>query len=115
MTVLFAAPKTVDSIGEIKVVASVTNTGSESVKVLKYGNILDADSPTKSFTVSKNGVDAAFKGVKLQLSLDHLDDSAFVTIHSGETVTVTHDGKLFLALEMCALPTFIASLRALRL
>lgn len=62
-----AAPTSVHSIGEITVVASVTNTGSEDVKVLKYGTVLDGDLPTRSFVVSKDGAEADFVGVRVRI------------------------------------------------
>ncbi|KAF7304153.1 Neutral protease 2 [Mycena indigotica] len=71
--------------------AAVTNNGAESLKVLKYGTILDGKLPTRSFTVTRGDVVVPFKGVKLSVSLADADESAFVTIPAGETVTVTHD------------------------
>jgi deuterolysin len=65
------APKTVTSIADIKVVASVTNTGSEDVKIIKYGNILDANTPTASFEVSKGDQVASFVGIKVSRPLPY--------------------------------------------
>ncbi|KAI0818708.1 Metalloprotease [Irpex lacteus] len=84
-------PSSVHSIDDIKVTAVVTNTGSEAVKVLKYGTILDGNMPTRSFVVSKDGVYADFTGIKLSLDLTRVNGDAFVTIPAGETVTVNHD------------------------
>ncbi len=55
----------VDSIDDLKFTASVTNTGSEAVKILKYGTILDGKLPTRSFTVTKDGKEVTFTGVKV--------------------------------------------------
>jgi deuterolysin len=52
------------SVDGLKFTASVTNTGSESIKVLKYGTVLDR-SPTRSFTVTKDGATVDFQGVKV--------------------------------------------------
>ena len=90
---LSTAPTSVHSIDEIKVTAAVTNTGSEAVKVLKYGTVLDGDMPTRSFTVSKDGKMVDFTGIKLSIDLNHLGDDAFVVIPAGETVTVDHEGR----------------------
>ena len=49
-------------IDDIKVTAAVTNAGSEDLKVLKFGTVLDSDTPTRSFTVLKDGVAANFNG-----------------------------------------------------
>jgi deuterolysin len=87
-----AAPKSVASINDIKVTVSVTNTGSEAVKVLKYGTALDSELPTKSFVIKKDGQEATFGGIKLQVNPDIAGDSAFVVIPAGETVTAIHTG-----------------------
>ncbi|KAI0771675.1 Metalloprotease [Trametes elegans] len=94
LEVSLTAPADVRSIDDIKVTAAVTNTGSEDLKVLKFGTVLDSDIPTRSFTVLKDGVAANFTGVKLQLDIDSLDDSAFITIPAGETIVVEHEGTL---------------------
>ncbi|KAH9887669.1 Metalloprotease [Cubamyces lactineus] len=91
LEVSLTAPTDVHSIDDIKVTAAVTNTGSEALKVIKYGTVLDSDLPTRSFKVSKDGVAADFTGIKLQVDIDSLDDSAFVVIHAGETVIVEHE------------------------
>ncbi|KAF8885804.1 Deuterolysin metalloprotease family-domain-containing protein [Infundibulicybe gibba] len=84
----------ISSLNDLKLTATVTNTGAEDVKVLKYGTILDDKMPTKSFTVTKDGEAIPFTGIKLSVSLDQVDDSAFATIPAGETVTVNHDSIL---------------------
>lgn len=81
------------SIDDIKVTAAVTNTGSEDLKILKYGTVLDGSIPTRSFKISKDGADAEFRGVKVQVDLSQVDDSAFVVIPAGQTITVEHEGK----------------------
>ncbi|KAI0637529.1 Metalloprotease [Trametes polyzona] len=90
LEVSLTAPADVHSIDDIKVTAAVTNSGSEDVRVLKYGTVLDSELPTRSFSVSRDGVVADFTGVKLQLDVDSLDDSAFVVISAGETLVVEH-------------------------
>ena len=93
MTDHLTAPSDVDSITDIKVTAAVTNMGSEAIKVLKFGTVLDNRYPTRSFTVSKDGVAANFTGIKMQIDLEAMGDAAFVTIPAGETVVVEHDGQ----------------------
>ena len=91
---------------DIKVTAAVTNTGSEALKILKYGTILDGDLPTRSFTISKDGVEADFTGIKLQVDFTQADESAFVVIPAGETVIVDHEGEsspFFLSAKLAAL------------
>ena len=91
------------SIEDIKVLASVTNAGSEDVKVLKYGTVLDWELPTRSFTITKDGMTANFTGIKMQLDLTQADDSAFVVIPAGQTVTAEHEGTV-----PCACPIILA-------
>ncbi|KAJ8698880.1 hypothetical protein PTI98_005541 [Pleurotus ostreatus] len=87
---LSAAAVSVESIDDLKLVAEVTNTGSEDVKVLKYGTVLDDKLPTRIFTVTKDGSTVPFTGIKIQLSLADADDTAYTVIPAGQTVTVSH-------------------------
>ncbi|KAF9535157.1 Metalloprotease [Crepidotus variabilis] len=85
------AAASVDTVDNLKFTASVKNNGAEAVKVLTYGTILDNKLPTKSFVVSKDGRAVPFTGIKLSVSLEQTDDSAFTTINPGQTVTVAHE------------------------
>ncbi|KAI0755056.1 Metalloprotease [Daedaleopsis nitida] len=91
LEVSLKAPTEVHSIDDIKVTAAVTNTGSETLKVLKYGTILDNEFATRSFSVNRDGTAANFTGVKLQVDLKAAGDSAYVVIPAGESITVEHD------------------------
>ncbi|KAI0773567.1 Metalloprotease [Fomes fomentarius] len=106
LEVSLTAPAEVHSIDDIKLTAAVTNTGSEAVKVLKYGTVLDNQFPTRSFAVSKDGIAANFTGIKLQLDLEALDDSAYVTIPAGETVVIEHDVAPLFNFEALGTGTF---------
>jgi len=90
LKVSVSAPQSITSIDGLKVVASVTNTGAEDVTIVNYGTLLD-NRPTQSFTVTKNGAAVPFTGLKLMLSMEDLDESAYTTIKAGETVSVEHD------------------------
>jgi len=79
----------VNSVDDLKFTASVTNTGSEAVKILKYGTILDGKLPTRSFTVTKDGKEVAFTGIKMTITLE--DEGVYTVIKPGETVTVEHE------------------------
>ncbi|KAK7469978.1 hypothetical protein VKT23_001414 [Stygiomarasmius scandens] len=83
---LTSASPSVNSIEDLVLTTEVTNTGTEAVKVLKYSTILDS-LPTRSFSVSKNGTDVAFTGVKI--TINNVED-AYTTIASGETLVVSH-------------------------
>lgn len=57
---------TVSSIADLKIAAAITNTGSEAVKLLKYGTILDDKLPTRSFAITgKDGKSVPFTGIKV--------------------------------------------------
>ncbi|KAI4525368.1 zincin [Schizophyllum commune Loenen D] len=90
LKVELSGAESVTSIDDVKITAAVTNTGSEAVKVLKYGTVLDSQLPTRSFHVTKDDADVAFTGIKMQLSIPDLTDEAFATIQPGETVTAEH-------------------------
>ncbi|KAI0751869.1 Metalloprotease [Daedaleopsis nitida] len=90
LEVSLSTPAEVHSIDDLKITATVTNTGSEPLKILKFGTVLDNELPTRSFTVTKDGAAADFTGVKIQLDMSALDDSSFVVIPAGETVVVEH-------------------------
>ncbi|KAF9445022.1 zincin, partial [Macrolepiota fuliginosa MF-IS2] len=92
LTVFVTGPSSsVSSIDDLKFIASITNHGAETVKVLKYATILDDKLPTRSFTVTKDGEEVKFTGIKMSVSLDKAGDSAYATINPGETITVNHD------------------------
>ncbi|KAL1758091.1 Deuterolysin metalloprotease family-domain-containing protein [Schizophyllum commune] len=86
LTVDVKAPENVSSLDDLKLTTTVTNTNSEDVKILKYGTVLD-QLPTRSFVVRKDGATIDFSGVKVAIELN---DNAYTTIKSGESVTVEH-------------------------
>lgn len=93
LSIDISAPENVRSLDAMQVTASVTNTGSEPVKVLKAGSVLDNELPTRSFFVSKGDSKVDFSGVKISLAMDKLTEDNYVTIQPGETVNATHDSK----------------------
>lgn len=62
---LSTSASSISSIQDLKVVATVTNTGTEPIRLLKYGTVLDDKLPTKSFVVSKDGKAVPFTGIKV--------------------------------------------------
>ncbi|KAI4527176.1 zincin [Schizophyllum commune Loenen D] len=86
-----SAPESVKSLNDLSVVATVTNTGSEAVKVLKAGSVLDDKLPTRSFFVKKGDSKVDFSGVKVTLAMDKLGEDSYVTIQPGSSVNATHD------------------------
>ncbi|TRM67414.1 Deuterolysin metalloprotease family-domain-containing protein [Schizophyllum amplum] len=87
LTIDVRAPSSVASLDELSLTATVTNTNSEDVKILKYGTVLDS-LPTRSFFVSKDDAEVPFAGVKVSVELS---DDAYTTIKSGESVSVVHN------------------------
>ncbi|KAJ2930414.1 hypothetical protein H1R20_g6690, partial [Candolleomyces eurysporus] len=91
---LSTSSSSISSIEDLKVVATVTNTGTEPVRLLKYGTVLDDKLPTKSFVVSKDGKAVPFTGIKalffVSISLSDVDDSAFANVEPGQSVSATH-------------------------
>ncbi|KAK7020086.1 hypothetical protein R3P38DRAFT_3358856 [Favolaschia claudopus] len=88
---LSAAADSFNSVTDLVLTATVSNNGAQSIKVLKYGTILDGDLPTRSFTVTRDDKEVEFTGIKISVSLEDADESAYVTIPAGESVAVTHD------------------------
>ncbi|KAF5364111.1 hypothetical protein D9756_000085 [Leucocoprinus leucothites] len=91
LVVSLTGPSSVGSLNDLKFTASVTNNGAETAKVLRYGTILDDKLPTRSFTVTKDGQVVDFTGIKMTVSLEEADDTAYTFIKPGETVTVNHE------------------------
>ncbi|PVF99290.1 zincin [Serendipita vermifera] len=79
----------INSIGDISLTATVENTSSEDIKVLRIGTVLDS-LPTRSFIVTKDGSEVAFKGVIVQTYTSSLTEDHFVAIPAGGEVSVTH-------------------------
>ncbi|CAG8728837.1 11410_t:CDS:2, partial [Acaulospora colombiana] len=70
-----------NSIEDISLTATVENT------VI----FLDSFLPTRSFLVTKDGSEVAFKGVLVQLASTGLTEESFVTIPAGGAVSATHE------------------------
>ena len=53
----------VASASDIKIFATVKNAGTKNLKVLKLGTVLDHESHTRSFNVTKDGEEVPFTGI----------------------------------------------------
>ncbi|KAK1220655.1 hypothetical protein PQX77_016611 [Marasmius sp. AFHP31] len=96
LTVELSGPANVASVDDLKFSATVKNTGSDAVKILKYATILDETLPTRSFKVTKDGEEVPFTGIKVSIDLEAAGESAYTVIPAGESITVNHDvGSLF--------------------
>ncbi|KAG8156725.1 hypothetical protein KVR01_013330 [Diaporthe batatas] len=80
----------IQSVGNSAVKAVVTNTGSEPIKLMKTGSILDQTAVEKAEIFS--GADqVAFDGVRLQLQTSNVAEDAFQTLAAGESVEAEFD------------------------
>ncbi|TFK96912.1 Deuterolysin metalloprotease family-domain-containing protein [Pterulicium gracile] len=83
----------VASIADVAITAKIENTGAEDLRILNFATIFDAQRPTRSFTVIKEGEGeehVKFIGVSLNVDLTQVDESAFTVIPAGESITVEH-------------------------
>ncbi|KAE9580075.1 hypothetical protein CGMCC3_g3773 [Colletotrichum fructicola] len=84
----------IEQVGNSELKATITNTGSSPLRVLKTGSILD-DTPVERAqftTASTEGVNrVAFNGIRVYVRDTNLPDSAFKTIGAGEKVEVQWD------------------------
>ncbi|GLB39269.1 putative secreted metalloproteinase that allows assimilation of proteinaceous substrates [Lyophyllum shimeji] len=79
----------VKSVDDIVISAIVSNPTDKDIRVIAKNNILDP-SATKSFSVSKNGQDVLFSGVKA--TYDLTADAIYKTIPAGSSIAVNHTG-----------------------
>ncbi|KAI5889373.1 zincin [Schizophyllum commune H4-8] len=81
----------VSSFDALQLRAIVTNTGTQTLRLLKYQTVLDTDLPTNSFRVTKGEEEVPFIGIRLTISVPDLDDSAFATLAPGQAVEAVHN------------------------
>ncbi|KAL1848900.1 hypothetical protein Daus18300_013459 [Diaporthe australafricana] len=80
----------IQSVGNSAVKAVVTNTGTEAIKLMKTGSILDQTAVEKAEIFS--GADqVAFSGVRLQVQTADVAEDAFQTLAAGESVEAEFD------------------------
>lgn len=65
LKIKLSGPSAIESVEDLKLTAVVSNTGAEDIRAIKYGTILDNALPTRSFSISKDGVSVPFTGVKV--------------------------------------------------
>lgn len=76
--------------GNTDVKATITNNGSEDLKLFKTGTFLD-DSHVEKVEVFKSGEKVAFDGIRLRVSTANLDESAFQILAAGESIEASFD------------------------
>ncbi|KAL2813518.1 Deuterolysin metalloprotease family-domain-containing protein [Aspergillus granulosus] len=89
---------TLQSLGNTTVQAQVTNLGSEGVRLVRRGGILDPVA-TKKVTIHGSDAEADFTGAYVGYHLSHLTDEAFVQISPNQTVTSVFDIDTFYTLS----------------
>ncbi|KAJ7589099.1 hypothetical protein C8J56DRAFT_30422 [Mycena floridula] len=84
---LKAVSSSVDSIDDIVISAIVSNPTDSDIRVINKNNVLD-NSPTQSFSITKDGEDILFSGVKVTYDLS--SDLMYTTIPAGGSIAVNH-------------------------
>ncbi|KAL0062486.1 hypothetical protein AAF712_010619 [Marasmius tenuissimus] len=91
-----AAPTDVDGVHNLKVSATLHNTGDEDLKLLKDPNGLLSKSATDKFKISNvAGSGPSFTGIKVKYSPSHAakhgdSTKAFTVLKAGDSVEVEH-------------------------
>ncbi|KAI0513143.1 neutral protease [Xylaria bambusicola] len=80
----------IEMVGNSGVKATVTNTGSEDLKIFKTGSILDK-TPTEKVKITQGKSRVAFNGVRLRVMKSGLQESSFQVIPAGKTIEHTFD------------------------
>ncbi|KAI0550396.1 neutral protease [Xylaria curta] len=80
----------IEMVGNTGVKASITNKGTEDLRVFKTGSFLDKR-PTEKVKVSKGESKVPFTGLRLRVKQTGLKESAFQVIPAGETVETEFD------------------------
>ncbi|KAK7037539.1 hypothetical protein VNI00_011031 [Paramarasmius palmivorus] len=87
-------PQSVDGVDNLKVVASLQNTGDETLKILKDPRGVLSTLPTETFGITDvEGVTPSFTGVKVKFVPEYaakLEDS-FTILEPGQSIDVEHD------------------------
>ncbi|KAJ4394663.1 hypothetical protein N0V93_003882 [Gnomoniopsis smithogilvyi] len=81
---------TVESVENSALKASITNTGSEPLRLLKTGSILDSAAIERA-EIFSGSEQLAFDGVRLAVSQQNLAEGAFQTLQAGQTVVTEWD------------------------
>ncbi|KAI0441042.1 neutral protease [Xylaria telfairii] len=80
----------IEMVGNTGVKASITNKGTEDLKVFKTGSFLDKR-PTEKVKVTQGKSKVPFTGVRLRVRQTGLKESAFQIIPAGKTVETKFD------------------------
>ncbi|ESK94063.1 deuterolysin m35 metalloprotease [Moniliophthora roreri MCA 2997] len=94
LSLTVSGPNSIDGVHSLKVVASLLNTGDETLKILKDPRGVLATHPTNTFDISNvQGAIPEFTGIKVKFVPEHaaqLEDT-FTVLEPGQSVEVEHD------------------------
>ena len=98
MLIFSPGPEAVDSVEHLKIVATVTNTGDETLKVLNDPRGPLNNIPTDTFVITDaKGSQPSFTGIKLKyVPKTAAALEAYSILAPGESVVVGHDRKCHL-------------------
>ncbi|KIM47618.1 hypothetical protein M413DRAFT_204872 [Hebeloma cylindrosporum] len=93
LSVNLAGPRSVTGVENLKVVATITNTGDETLKILNDPRSLLSKRPVNKFSITDGrGARPAFTGVKVKYSPESAAKmGAFTVLEPGAFIDVTHD------------------------
>jgi len=91
-----AGPTVVDGVQNLKVVTTVTNTGDETLKLLKDPRCVLSGAPTHSFTITNAvGSSPDFRGIAVKYVpstvVNNNKDSSFTVLSPCQSIDVTHE------------------------
>src|SRR6266436_3648901 len=93
-----AGPETVDGVQNLKVVATITNIGNETLKLLNDPRGPLDTMPTDTFAIQNDtGKEPDFVGIRVKyvpsVAVATGGDDAFTVLAPGQSVDVEHDRK----------------------
>ncbi|KAJ7576899.1 peptidyl-Lys metalloendopeptidase [Mycena floridula] len=96
LSLTVSGPETAEGVGALKVVATVVNTGSETLKLLNDPRGPLSSSPTNTFLISDaTGATPAFAGIKVKYVprtvIAKNSTTSFTVLAPGESAQVEHD------------------------
>ncbi|KAF4611490.1 hypothetical protein D9613_004137 [Agrocybe pediades] len=93
LSLKLSGPKSAAGVENLRVVATITNTGSETVKVLNDPRTLLSKRPVNKFSITDGvGRRPAFTGIKVKYSPEAAAKlGGYTVLAPGASVSVTHD------------------------
>ncbi|KIY71308.1 peptidyl-Lys metalloendopeptidase [Cylindrobasidium torrendii FP15055 ss-10] len=93
LSLALSGPESVDSVGNLKIAATLTNRGDETVKILNDPKSVLSTLPADSFFIeSDSGSEPSFIGAMVKYCAETAAaKGAYTSLAPGESVTVSHD------------------------